>query len=652
VSFVQFSKVSLAFGDRDILKDVTINLSKGSKAALAGSNGSGKSTLMKVMAGLIEADSGDRAVQKNTRIAYLPQSGIVHTGCSLREEADKAFYFGYELNQELEEISDVLAKNQGNQESLLTRYQELQSCLEDLQWHRRSVLAEQVLVGLGFSLEDLDRNVEEFSGGWQMRIALAKVLLENPHILLLDEPTNYLDLEARTWLEEFLTSFSGGFLLVTHDRYFLDVTVTDVYELFNGNLKRYPGNYSHYEKVRQTELESLMAQYELQQAEIKKLEDFIRRFGAKATKASQAQERQKQLDKIQRIEIPENLKKIHFKFPPAPHSGKLVVKLENVSKSYPIMNDATGQGRREVIKELDLLIEKGDRLVVTGRNGAGKSTLLRLIVGQDTDYTGSISLGAGVSVGYFSQDHAELMTGSQTILEKIESEAPLELIPKVRDMLGSFLFRGDDVYKSISVLSGGEKSRLALLSLLLKPINLLVLDEPTNHLDLHSKDVLLEALKSFGGTVLFVSHDRGFIEGLATKVLELKPCQSRLFPGNYDYYQHCLLKEMQTEETEEKSSTLVVQKKEQTAGSLSYEEEKRIKAEKRKLEKEEERLLLAIETLEMELANFQEQLALPEVYSDGQKAREMQEKIEVTQNKIQETSTLWENIAEQLENFS
>ena len=516
MAFVQFSKVSLAFGDRDILKEVSVNLQAGTKAALTGANGSGKSTLIKVMAGLVQPDGGQRVVQKDARIAYLPQSGLTHHGCSLREEADKAFDFGYKLQEELEKIGDALKDGSGNEKVLLERHDAVLNELEESGWNRRRALAEQILTGLGFSREDLDKKCEEFSGGWQMRIALAKALMVNPDILLLDEPTNYLDLEAREWLEKFLNNFKGGFLLVSHDRYFLDHTINEVYELFNGDLHRYAGNYSHYEKVREVELETLIHEYEKQQAEIAHLQEFINRFGAKATKAAQAQERQKMLDKIleKEIVIPESLKKIHFKFPPAPHAGRLVVTLKGITKSY--------DGEKKVLDNLDLVLENGDRLVAAGHNGAGKSTLLRIIAGEDSDFSGEVKLGSGVKIGYFSQDNAETLKGSATVLETIEAEAPLELIPKIRDMLGAFLFRGDDVFKSLDMLSGGEKSRVALLKLLLKPVNLLILDEPTNHLDMHSKDVLLDALKDFGGTVVFVSHDRGFIENLSTRVLELK----------------------------------------------------------------------------------------------------------------------------------
>ena len=639
MAFVQFSQVSLAFGERDILKNVTINLQTGSKVALTGANGSGKSTLIKVLAGLTAPDSGERAVQKECRIAYLPQSGLTHHGCTLLEEADKAFLYGYDIQNKIDELGTRLAGNPSNMQ-LAEEQADLIQKLDDSGWHRRQSVAESVLLGLGFARTDFDRNTEEFSGGWQMRIALAKALMQNPDILLLDEPTNYLDLEARSWLEEFLQNYKGGFLLVSHDRYFLDVTINEVYELFNGELKRYPGNYTHYEKVREQELKTLMAAYEQQQQEIQKLEDFITRFGYKATKAAQAQEYQKKLEKMVRIEIPESLKKIHFTFPPAPHAGRLVLRLNGITKSY--------DGHTNVLNNLDLTLENGQRLVVAGRNGAGKSTLLRIIAGQDSAFTGEITPGAGVKIGYFSQDNAETIKGSCTILQYLEDIAPLELIPKLRDMLGAFLFRGDDVFKSLDVLSGGEKSRIALLQLLLSPVNLLVLDEPTNHLDLHSKDVLLQALRDFGGTVVFVSHDRGFIEQLATQVLHLEPGKSMYYPGDYKYY---------LEQTEK--NIAVVEPVETTASSMhtgvvstssttpvSWEEQKKQESERRKKEKALSNLEQQLATLEAQKKQLESKLADPQVYSNGEKAKAVQHEIEEISLQIEQVTEQWMELSE------
>ena len=668
MAFVQFSKVSLAFGDRDILKNVSVNLATGSKVALTGANGAGKSTLIKIMAGLTEPDSGERICQKDTRIAYLPQSGLTHHGSTLLEEADKAFEFGYEIQREAEQIGEQLKSNPDNTDYLVARHAELLAKLEDSLWYRRQAQAESVLLGLGFTREDFTKNTEQFSGGWQMRIALAKALMQNPDILLLDEPTNYLDIEARNWLEVFLKNFKGGFLLVSHDRYFLDVTINEVYELFGGDLKSYPGNFSHYEKVREVELQTLMAEYEKQQAEIHHLEDFINRFGYKATKAAQAQERQKMLDKLlaNKIEIPESLKKIHFSFPPAPHSGNIVLRMSEITKSY--------DGSFNVLDNLELLLEKGERLVVAGHNGAGKSTLLRIVAGVDKNFTGNIETGAGVSIGYFSQDNAETISGTASVLEHIESIAPLELIPKVRDMLGAFLFRGDDVNKSLNVLSGGEKTRVALLQLLLRPVNLLILDEPTNHLDMHSKDVLLSALKDFGGTVIFVSHDRGFIQDLATRVLELTPGKFRNFKGDYEYYMQRLADEeagivgnydagtvhsnpnavnkaaakINAGQASPSSAQNSSNQSEKSAGALNWEEQKKLEAERRKKEKEVARLEDEIAKVEGEISDLQNKMSDPAVYSNGEKAKAVQNEISALEEKLEELNAAWEIAAGEL----
>jgi len=660
MSFVQFSKVSLAFGDRDILNDASVNLQKGSKAALTGANGAGKSTFIKIMAGLIKPDSGERIAEKEARIAYLPQSGLVHHGSSLLEEADKAFAYGYEWQRQIDELGDQMKADPENSQKLALRQSELLAKLDESGWYRREALAESVLLGLGFSRQDFRKRTDEFSGGWQMRIALAKSLMAEPDILLLDEPTNYLDIEARNWLESFLADFKGGFLLVSHDRYFLDHTINEVYELFGGQLRRYPGNFTHYEEVRKVELETLMAEYKKQQEEIAHLEEFINRFGYKATKAAQAQERQKMLDKIleNKIEIPESLKKIHFSFPPAPHSGNIVLTLDKICKSY---------GGPNVIDKLDLLLERGERLVVAGRNGAGKSTLLRIIAGVDSDFSGTVKLGTDVSVGYFSQDSAEKISGSQTILERLESEAPLELVPKMRDMLGAFLFRGDDVFKSIDVLSGGEKSRIALLELLLKPVNLLILDEPTNHLDMHSKDVLLDALKDYGGTVIFVSHDRGFIEDLSTRVLELQPATAdsagsfRVFPGDYKYYMQRIEDEANgtvgassfaggASDSVKTAPAKAAAKADESASDtkIAWEQRKKEEAARRKLEKEVQKIEELITQTENKKAELENQMARPEVYSNGEKAKAVQKQIAELDAELERLNADWELKAEAL----
>ncbi|GHU60629.1 ABC transporter ATP-binding protein [Spirochaetia bacterium] len=681
MAFVQFTRVSLAFADRDILKDVSLNLASGSRAALAGANGSGKSTLMKVIAGKLSPDSGERAVQKNCRISYLPQSGIVHRGRTLREEAETAYGEIIALLGEMETIGRTLESARADDSrttALLGEYHRLQEAVENSGYYNRDQSIAMVLTGLGFSPDDLDRPAEEFSGGWQMRIALAKILLEAPDILLLDEPTNYLDIEARAWLEQWLRSFTGGCLLVSHDRYFLDVTVNEVYELFQGQLKRYAGNYSAYEQVRQTELDSLLKRYAAQQEEIAKAEDLIRRFRYKATKAAMVQERIKKLEKMDsqglRIEIPESLKRISITFPKPPHSGRIALTLEGIGKRY---------GERRVLSGLDLTLEAGEKLVVVGRNGAGKTTLLRILAGADQDFAGSVTYGAGIQPGYFSQDAAETIgtEGSLgSVLEYLEAEAPTELIPRVRDMLGAFLFRGDDVYKPISVLSGGEKSRLALLRMLLKPMNLLILDEPTNHLDLQSKDILLDTLTHYTGTIIFVSHDRAFMEALSTKTLELsargpgQPTAARLFYGDYGYYLDRAERESAggiaagdsitmrgtslqaadntepaapplPEETAPDSLPKTVLIKASEHRELSKQRQTLI----RRLEREEGEILRDLEKREAEKAALETELGAPAVYSSGEKARAVKARLEEVTAALEGKGREWEEKAAELE---
>ena len=647
MAFVQFSKLSLAFGDRDILKDVSINLSAGSKAALVGSNGCGKSTLMKVMAGLLEPAEGQRAVQKGVVVSYLPQSGLVHKGKTLLEEADSAFDSWKEVQRQAERLADQLKTSKSSH--LLQEHATLLERIAASGFYNRQKTIDSVLSGLGFLKADLDKKTEEFSGGWQMRIALAKVLLTSPDILLLDEPTNYLDIDARQWLEDYLCAFKGGFLLVSHDRYFLDHTTTEVYELSSGKLVRFTGNYTSYEKTRQERLRTIVSSYERQQQEIEKLSGFVKRFGYKATKASQAQERQKMLDKLleNKIEIPESLKRIHFSFPKAPLSGDVVLTLKHVNKSFK---------EQPVIKGLDLLLRRGERLAVAGKNGSGKSTLLRLIAGEDTSFQGSLKLGANVSVGWYSQDSAERIGGGDTALAYLEKRSPLDLIPKLRGMLGSFLFHGDDVFKTLDDLSGGEKSRLALVSMLLCPANLLVLDEPTNHLDIPSKDVLLDALRDFGGTVVFVSHDRAFADELATRVIEMRlgdvPGE---YLGGFEYYmekraqqQLAIDRAIDQQAAEQKAQG---GQRTESAGKLSWQEDKRKESARRKLQRQADELAVRLEEAEASKKAADEELCLPQVYSDGLKAKAVQERIRSLEKLIDELTESYLAALDAIEHF-
>ncbi len=659
MAHVQLNGISLSFGDRTLLSHVTMHLSDATRAALAGNNGSGKSTLMQIAAGLIQPDSGRVTAGRSTRVAYLPQQGREYSGRSLWEEGEQSFSRYHELYREKEQIETRLQTH--NEESvdteeLLHRQHEIEEHLLEAGYYKREVEIDKILTGLGFSRSDFEKDCSAFSGGWQMRIALAKILLSHPDILLLDEPTNYLDLEARDWLFDFLRAYNGGFLIVTHDRYFLDTSVNEIYELFQSRIHRYTGNYSSYLEKREQELEELKKRYQRQQEEIARLEAFINKFRYNANRAAQVQSRIKQLEKLERIELPPEMKTIHFSFPPPPHSGKKVLSIRELTKAY---------GSLTVIDRLSLELRRGDKLVVTGVNGAGKSTLLRIIAGVDQDYAGDIEYGTGVKVGYFSQDRSELEGSNKNVYDVVAEQAPQDLIPRLRNLLGSFLFSGDDIYKPVHVLSGGEKSRLALLNLLLTPRNLLVLDEPTNHLDIHSKDVLLDALQNYTGTLVFVSHDRYFIEKLSTRVLEMLPGGHREFSGDFTYF--LWRKEQEREAGKDyadgKELQNVVQQQpggesfsaqegeqqnEDTAADKQhYETTKQQRNRLKRIETEESQLMERLEGLEEEHRSLQKKLSRPEVYSNSEQAREIQESLQENENRQQELSSKWEALEEE-----
>ncbi len=634
---IQASSINLSFGDRDILKNVSLTLTTKSRVALSGGNGSGKTTLLKILSGENKPDGGTVSIPKNIRNYYLPQSGIVFKDNTIIEECEKAFDHLLVLTK----LQDSLGKElevapEEKHKTLLEEYNRVHEEIIESGYYSREADITQVLTGLGFSLADFNKKMSELSGGWQMRVALAKALLTRPKTLLLDEPTNYLDIEARDWLAVFLKNFTGGILIVSHDKYFLDQVVDSVAELFNGDLKIYKGNYSKYEKLRELELEDLLARYKKQQEEIAKHENFIRRFKSKATKATQAQSHVKQLEKIEVIEIPSSLKKMKIDFPPPPHSGKNVIDISGLSKSY---------GEKVVINSLDLNIQRGEKIVIAGQNGAGKSTLLRILAGVDNNFSGDIKYGTDVKIGYFSQDHHENLNLNNTILEELEQDSPMDLIPKLRGLLGAFLFHGDDVFKSISVLSGGEKNRVSLLKILLKPFNLLILDEPTNHLDLNSKDVLLDALRAYQGTLLFVSHDRYFIEGLAQKVLHLENGTHRLFLGDYKYYKE-KLSNLDIGDSRESSVEVnygVIENK------IAREEDKKLKNLINKLERVEKEILENIHNTETKREDLTKMLGLEENYSDPNKARELQEKISALLLKEEDLANKWEETLLELE---
>jgi ATP-binding cassette, subfamily F, member 3 len=524
---IQLTELTKTFGDRTLFDHVTWQIDDGDRVGLCGPNGSGKTTLLKILAGLEDLDSGAVVRPAALTIGYLPQDGLTHSGRTVFEESSSAFQPLLDIKAEMHDIEHRLGDASvpvHEHDAMLARYAELQDRFRLNEGYSMELRISTVLRGLGFSPEDATRPCETFSGGWQMRIALAKLLLGRPNLLLLDEPTNHLDLEARNWLEEYLHAYPYAVILVSHDRYFLDAVVTRITDVHLRKLTDYVGNYSKYVEQRDAMLEALRQAKREQDEEIARVKLFIDRFRYKATKAAQVQSRIKMLEKVVQIEVPPERKRIHFKFPNCAKSGRTVMELKHLRKAYGPLN---------VFRDVNLHIERGDRIALVGPNGSGKSTLMRMLSGEEAPDAGTRTLGHQVILEYFAQDEAVRLDPTLTVYETLESGSPNDMVPAIRNILGGFLFSGDDIYKKASVLSGGERTRLAVARMLLRPSNTLLLDEPTNHLDLDSKDVLLEALEDYGGTLVMVSHDRYFVERLATKIIEIGHGEAVVYPGRY-----------------------------------------------------------------------------------------------------------------------
>lgn len=525
---IQLSAAGKRFGPKLLFDGLDWLITSRDRVGLVGANGTGKSTLLKVLGGWESLDYGAMAVTKGTSAGYLPQDGLALKGRSVFAECMSVFDDVRAMEEEMESLTQRMSEldhESDEYKQVADRFHSLENQFQARDGYVIESQVGAVLQGLGFRKEDWTRQTEEFSGGWQMRIALAKLLLQKPNLLLLDEPTNHLDLESRNWLEEYLAQYPGAYVLISHDRYFLDVTVKKIVEIWNKGVHFYPGNYDKYVQQKTERREQLMSAYKNQRERIEHLETFINRFRAQATKAKQVQSRIKELEKIERIEVPQEEEAIHFKFPQPQPSGRLVAQFEDVAKSY---------GEKRVFTNVNFAIERGDRIALVGVNGAGKSTMIKLLSGVERPTAGSVQLGHNVEPDYFAQDQYKQLETSRRVLEDLETVAPLASTTELRNLLGCFLFTGDDVFKPIGVLSGGERNRYALARMLLHPSNFLLLDEPTNHLDLRAKDVLLNALKEFNGTVIFVSHDRYFIDNLATKVFEVVDGRVDVFPGGYE----------------------------------------------------------------------------------------------------------------------
>jgi ATP-binding cassette, subfamily F, member 3 len=527
---IQLSQISKSFGERVLLDAVTWQIDDRERVGLSGPNGAGKTTLLKMLAGLDEPDAGQIVKPAGLTIGYLPQDGLAHSGRTLREEASLAFEPLLDMRAEIASIEERLGDDtvsHDEHERMLSRYAELQEAFRRGEGYAIELKVTTVLRGLGFSDDDLEKKTETFSGGWQMRIALARLLLGRPGLLLLDEPTNHLDLDARNWLEEYLSDYPHAVILVSHDRFFLDAVVTRITEIGMRTLTDYVGNYSAYIRERDARMERLRQMKKEQDEEIERMNAFINRFRYQATKASQVQSRIKMLEKIVPIEIPPERKRVRFHFPDCRKSGRMALELKHARKSY---------GATRVFHDVNLHLERGDRIALIGPNGAGKSTLMRMLSGVEAPDAGARADGHNVVMQYFAQDEAARLDPALTVYQTLAGDSPIHMVPHIRTILGGFLFSGDDIEKPVRVLSGGERTRLAVARMLLRPANTLLLDEPTNHLDLESKDVLLEALEDFGGTLIFVSHDRYFVDKLATKVIDIGHGEAVVYPGNYEEF--------------------------------------------------------------------------------------------------------------------
>jgi ATP-binding cassette subfamily F protein 3 len=527
---IQLTGAQKRYGPRILFENVDWLVTPNERAGIVGANGTGKSSLLKVLAGIEGLDLGSLTTQKGVSIGYLPQEGLSLSGRSVFAECMTVFADLRALEEEQEALTRRMAEldpDSAEYAQVADRFHHAEGEFRARDGFSVEAQAGAVLSGLGFSRRDWARRTEEFSGGWQMRIALAKLLLERPNLLLLDEPTNHLDLEARNWLEEYLSAYPYAFVLVSHDRYFLDVTVRKIIELWNKGLHQYTGGYSKYETLKTERRAQLQAAHANQQEKIQQLETFINRFRSQATKAKQVQSRIKELEKIERIEIPADEKTIHFSFPQPKPSGRVVAEFKKVAKSY---------GDHMVFSDADFIIERGDRVALVGVNGAGKSTLIKILAGAEPVTAGEYTLGHNAQPDYFAQDQYKELDQNARMLDDLGTVAPRATNTELRSILGCFLFSEDDVFKPIGVLSGGERNRYALARMLMVPSNFMLLDEPTNHLDMRAKDVLLTSLQDYNGTVVFVSHDRYFLDKLATRVFEVEEGTVHVYPGNYEDY--------------------------------------------------------------------------------------------------------------------
>ncbi|HPS13394.1 MAG TPA: ATP-binding cassette domain-containing protein [Prolixibacteraceae bacterium] len=643
---VSVEQVKLNFGGFELFKGISFYVNPRDRIGLVGKNGAGKTTLLKVISGLQPPSEGNVVAPKDTTIGYLPQTMNTTDTKSVFEETETAFREILEMEKKIERLNHSLATRTDYESD---EYHQIIQKVTDLTDHYHLLGGnnyhadlEQTLIGLGFSRDDFSRQTSEFSGGWRMRIELTKLLLRKPDIFLLDEPTNHLDIESIQWLEDFLKNYNGAVILVSHDKAFLDNVTNRTIEISMGRIYDYKANYSKYVELRAERKEQQLSAYRNQQKMIQDTEDFIERFRYKATKAVQVQSRIKQLEKVELVEVDEeDSSHLNIKFPPPPHSGKMVVEMKELSKSY---------GNLNVLRNIDLILEQGNKIAFVGKNGEGKTTLAKIIMNQ-LEFTGTCKIGHNVKIGYFAQNQADLLDGELTVLETIDKVAVGEVRTKIRDILGAFMFSGDEVDKKVKVLSGGERTRLAMVRLMLEPCNFLVLDEPTNHLDMRSKEILKQALREFTGTVLVVSHDREFLDGLIDIIYEFKNHKIiQHLGGIYDFIQKKKIESLK--ELERNTTNKTAQTTETVAPATideySFEEKKEINRQINKAEKQVEVLENEITELEEKLSSISARLSDSEssnyeLFGEYEKQKEKLEKVMSDWEKGHETLQEWTN---------
>lgn len=638
---ISLNSISISYGTESVLKDVSVVVNKGEKVALTGKNGAGKSTLLKIIAGKQNPSEGTVSIQNGIKIGYLPQEMTLVDSTTLIEEVSKIFSDTIELNKKLDDLHKELEQtanfDSGKGNDILEEIDNINSQLSIFSLSNMQAQMEQTLLGLGFTKDDFNRPTSEFSGGWRMRIELAKILLQSPDVLLLDEPTNHLDIESIQWFENFLRNKKISLLLVSHDRAFLDNVTNRTIEINCGRIFDYKVAYTEFLQLRKERLSQQIAAYQNQQKQIAEIQEFIERFRYKATKAVQVQSRIKQLEKIVPIEIDEvDNSTINLRFPPAKRSGDYPLIIENVDKSY---------GDHLIFKDADFMIKRGEKIAFVGKNGEGKSTMIKCIMNQ-TEFNGKIQIGHNVEIGYFAQNETQLLDKNITVFDTVDQVATGDVRTRLKDILASFLFRGDDIDKKVGVLSGGEKARLAMIKLLLKPCNLLIMDEPTNHLDIASKEILKNALKQYDGTLILVSHDRDFLDGLVSKVFEFTDRKVKEHPGGiYDFLERKKLLDLNLLGYENSSKELNSgpQAKEAKEGALEYQKQKERDRAKKRIEKQIKRLEEEIETVETDLKIIEEKIGngdtSPEIFSDYENSK----------NALSSLMTEWEKLQEEYE---